>query len=137
MISDFEAADGIYIVQGKHQLDLHNNFAFEEVRYSVVDRTVSLRWTRRPEDWVPPDSPATIRLTFEGVLEFRFVGRDPKMPITEDDCLHTMGYLTDEAWSKGNVVETKKPEPDWLTAFAFQSGAVIAVRAERATAQIG
>ena len=48
-----------------------------------------------------------------------------------------MGYLTDEAWSKGNVVETKKPEPDWLTAFAFQSGAVIAVRAERATAQIG
>jgi hypothetical protein len=137
MLSDFEVVDGIYIVQGDRKLDLHNEFDFQEVRYSVAERSVSLRWRRGSGDWVRGDIPTTLCIEFDGVKEFRFVSRDSKMPFTEDDCLSAMGYLTDEAWSKGNILLKSDAERDWLTAFKFQSGAVIALRAERATARIG
>jgi hypothetical protein len=137
MTSDFEVGHGIYIVQGNYKLDLHNNFAFLEVQYSVADRKASLYWRRRSDNWVPPESPAMLSITFEEVKEFRFLRRDPEMPFTEDDCLSTMGYLTDEPWSQGHVLLTADPERDWLTAFEFQSGAVIALRADRASARIG
>ena len=137
MLSDFEVVDGIYVAQGDHKLDLHNEFDFQEVRYSVAERSASLRWRRGPGDWVRRDLPATLCIEFDGVKEFRFLSRDSKMPFTEDDCLSAMGYLTDEAWSEGRILLTSDPEREWLTAFKFQSGAVIAVRAERATARIG
>ena len=137
MLSDFEVVDGIYIVHGDHKLDLHNEFDFQEVRYSVAERSASLRWRRGSGDWVRRDIPTSLCIEFDGVKEFRFVSRDSEMPFTEDDCLSTMGFLTDEPWSQGNVLLTSDPERDWLTAFAFQSGAVIALRAERATARIG
>jgi hypothetical protein len=137
MTSDFEVVDGIYIVKGNYQLDLHNNFAFVEVRYSVAHCKASLHWSRRPDNWVPPNTPAMLSITFEGVKEFRFLRRDPAMPLTEDDCVSTLGYLTDEPWSEGRVIEAADPRSDWLTAFGFQSGAVIALRADRASARIG
>jgi len=137
MTSDFQVVGGIYVVQGDHKLDLHNEFDFQEVRYSVAERSASLLWRRGTGDWVRRDLPASLSIEFEGVKEFRVVSRDPEMPFTEDDCLSTMGYLTDEPWSKGNILLTADPERDWLTAFEFQSGAVIALRAERATARIG
>ena len=137
MTSDFEVADGIYIVQGKHQLDVHNNFAFQELRYSVAERRAALLWKRRPDPWVPTNTPAMLSIIFEEVKEFRFVRRDPEMPFTEDDCVSAIGYLTDESWSKGAILLGANPEPHWLTAIEFQSGAVIALRADRATARIG
>ena len=136
MTSDFTVAGGIYLVQGSHELDLHNDFAFQDVRYSVAERTASLRWTRLTAAWVRPTTPAAVCITFEGVSEFRFAPRDPAMPFTEDDCVSTMGYLTDEPWSKGEVLISDEPERNWLTALEFQSGAVIALRADRATARI-
>jgi len=137
VISDFEVEGSIYVVQGDHKLDLHNDFDFQEVRYSVAERSVSLRWRRGSGDWVRRDIPTTLCIEFDGVKEFRFVSRDSKMPFTEDDCLSAMGYLTDEALSEGRILLTSDPERDWLTAFKFQSGAVIALRADRATARIG
>lgn len=136
MTSDFTVDGGIYVVQGTHELDLHNDFAFEDVRYSVAERTATLRWSRRTAAWVRPKTPAAVSITFEGVSEVRFAPRDPAMPFTEDDCISTMGYLTDEPWSKGEVLISDEPGRDWLTAFEFQSGAVIALRAERAVARI-
>jgi hypothetical protein len=135
--SDFEVAHGIYIVQGQYRLDLHNNFAFQEVQYSVADRRASLLWRRRADGWVPANTPAMLSITFEGVKEFRFVRRDPEMPFTEDDCVSAIGYLTDEPWSQGNILLEADPNADWLTAFEFQSEAVIALRADRANARIG
>ena len=137
MMSDFEVVDKIYVVQGDHKLDLHNDFDFQEVQYSVAQRSASLRWRRGSGDWVRRDLPPTLHIQFDGVKEFRFLSRDSKMPFTEDDCLSAMGYLTDEAWSEGRILLTSDPEREWLTAFKFQSGAVIALRAERAIARIG
>ncbi|HEX9128373.1 MAG TPA: hypothetical protein VF850_04355 [Gemmatimonadaceae bacterium] len=82
------------------------------------------------------DLPTTLCIEFDGVNEFRFVSRDSEMPFTEDDCLSTMGFLTDDPRSAGTILLTSEPEGHWLTAFKFQSGAVIALRAERATARI-
>jgi hypothetical protein len=137
MTSDFEVIDGIYILQHNYKLDLHNNFAFVELQYSVADRKASLHWRRRPENWVPADSPAMVSITFEEVREFRFLRRNPEMAFTEDDCLSTIGYLNEETWSGGHVLLTPDPDHDWLTALEFQSGAIIALRAERANARVG
>lgn len=136
MTTDFEMVGGIVLVQGKYQLDLHNFFDFQEVRYSVAERSASLEWKRGPYDPGGPDEPAMVRIQFQGVREFRFLPRDAAMPFTEDACLHAMGALTDEAWSKGRVLPMSVSNDDWLTAFEFQSGAVIALKADHARASI-
>lgn len=38
MHRDFEMKTGIYLVQSPHELDLHNNFDFQDLRYSVADK---------------------------------------------------------------------------------------------------
>ena len=43
---DFNIKLGIYLVQPPHELDLHNNFDFQELRYSVAERTLCLQWRR-------------------------------------------------------------------------------------------
>ena len=134
-MSNFEMVGGIYLVQGPHELDLHNVFDFKEVRYSVAERTVSLLW-EHPSKTLGDNDPAKATITFEGVREFRFRGRDSEMPFTEDDCLSAMGYQSDQPWSEGNVLLSEDTEEDWLHAFEFQSGALIAVRADRANARI-
>ena len=75
---------------------------------------------------------------FREVSEFRFLPRDAKLPFTEDDCVNTFGYWTDEDWADGVIITepTQTPDPSWLTAIDFMSGAVIAVQAVSAHARI-
>ena len=40
MHCDFKITSGIYLSQSPHELDLHNDFDFQAVHYSVADRTV-------------------------------------------------------------------------------------------------
>ena len=138
MRRDFEIKDGIYLSQPPHELDLHNNFDFCGLHYSVEERTLSLHWRRSKGDWVAAGTPASVNVEFREVSEFRFLPRDAKLPFTEDDCVITFGYWTDEAWSDGVIMTdpTKAPDPRWLTAIDFMSGAVIAVQAASAHAQI-
>jgi len=138
MKRDFDIVDGIYLVQSKHELDLHNNFDFLGFNYSVENRTLLLNWKRSNGDWVAPETPQSLNVEFREVSEFRFMPRDAEIPFTEDDCLNSFGYWVDEDWAEGVImVETKQtPEPSWLTAIDFMSGAVIAVQAKSANAQI-
>ena len=71
-------------------------------------------------------------------FEFRFRPRDSAMPFTEDDCVSSFGYWTDEDWAHGVIVAepSQRPDPKWLTAVDFMSGAVIAVQAASAHARI-
>jgi hypothetical protein len=64
--------------------------------------------------------------------------RSAALPFSEDDCLNAFGYWTDEDWADGVVVieGDKEPDPRWLTAVEFMSGAVIAVKAASAEAVI-
>ncbi len=138
MNRDFGIRIGIYLVQPPHELDLHNNFDFRDLHYSVGDRTLLLRWRRSEREWASLQAPATVSVEFRGVSEFRFHPRDPKIPFTEDDCLRTFGYWTDDGWADGVIVcdPPQAPDPSWLTAIDFMSGAVIAVQADSAHARI-
>jgi hypothetical protein len=138
MRRDFEIMGGIYLVQHPHELDLHNNFDFQGLDYSVQDRTVLLHWRRSPGDWVADDTPASVTVEFREVSEFRFLPRDAELPFTEDDCVSEWGYWTDEEWAKGVVMIDPAPAPDprWLTGIHFMSGATIVVQASSAHARI-
>ena len=138
MHRDFEITCGIYLSQPPHTLDLHNNFDFCGFCYSIEDRTLSLQWKRSKRDGIPVGIPASVCVEFREVSEFRFLPRDAKFPFTEDDCVSTFGCWTDEEWADGVIVvdPSQTPDPRWLTAIDFMSGAVIAVQAASAHAQI-
>jgi len=52
--------------------------------------------------------------------------------------MDSFGYWTDEDWIEGVIIldPTQAPDPEWLTAIGFMSGAIIAVRADSAHAKI-
>jgi len=138
MRRDFEIRDGIYLSQPPHELDLHNNFDFCSLHYSVEDRTLKLHWRRSTGDWVAAGTPASVSVEFREVSEFRFLPRDAELPFTEDDCVSTFGYWPDEARAGGVIMPdpTHTPDPHWLTAIHFMSGATIAVQATSAHARL-
>jgi hypothetical protein len=133
---DFTFKGGIYLIQGDHELDLHNNFDFVEVRYSVRDRTASLSWIGGSNGSTTVENPVSARVDFFEVSAFRFMPRDPELPFTEDACLNSAGYWIDEEWCDGVMIPESEPSPEWFTAFEFMSGAIIALKASRATATI-
>jgi hypothetical protein len=136
MRRDFTITDGIYLCQPPHELDLHNDFDFLGVDYSVEARAAALRWRRANREGVPPAMPQSLTVTFHDVSEFRFTPRDPELPFSEDDCMNAFGYWADEDWVKGIILvpDGKEPDPRWLTAVEFMSGAVILVQASSANA---
>ena len=138
MKRNFDIVDGIYLVQPPYELDLHNNFNFTGLHYSVKDRTLLLIWRRSDAGWVAHGTPGSVNLEFREVSEFRFLPRSAEFPFTEDDCVNSFGYWTDEDWADGVIViePGQSPDPTWLTAIDFMSGAVIAVQAASAHARI-
>lgn len=144
MKEHFTLKNSIYLVTGSEELDLHNNYDFVGISYSIADRVLVLRWLRSPGDWVTHDSPAEIELEYRDVQRFEFRPRDPEMPFTEDDCLSGAGYYCDagwpdsvsSGWESGVFSTAADPEEDWLRAFQFWSGAIVVVRAGEAYAKI-
>jgi hypothetical protein len=136
MEEHFKLKDSIYLVADGHELDLHNNFDFQGVDYAIQNRTVRLQWRKGLGEWVPKDDPSEVSLTYADVSRFEFHPRDPGMPFTEDDCLSDAGYWTDDDWADGVFTTEGDPEPKWLRAFQFQSGAIILIHAAEAHATI-
>jgi hypothetical protein len=136
MIEDFTITHAIYLLSGEYSLDLHNDYVFFDVAYSVGERRAILTWHRCNGDWVPASMPMHVELVFHGVSRFHFIHRDPEMPFTEDSCLSNAGFWTDEEWCDGVINFDAPPASNWLRAFAFQSGAIIAILADEAKAII-
>ena len=138
MNRNYEIVDGIYLVQESYELDLHNNFDFKNLEYSIAERKLVLSWVRSKGDWVNLDTPKALSIEFKEVSEFRFMPRDTEMPFTEDDCINSIGYWVDEDWAEGIIMvePNQKAEPHWLTAIDFMSGAVLAVHAVSANAKV-
>ena len=138
MKRNYEIVDGIYLVQGSYELDLHNNFDFKGFDYSVEKRELVLSWQRSQGDWVSTDTPQALTIEFREVSEFRFMPRDSEVPFTEDDCINSFGYWADEDWAEGVIMvePNQTAEPQWLTAIDFMSGAVLAVQANSANATV-
>lgn len=133
MQANFKFRDSIYIVFENLEIDLHNDYLFTRLEYSVIDRSVELHWKRSSGNWVKPDLPSNITLKFDEVSKFEFKPRDSDIPFTEDDCLSSVGYLTSEDWCDGIFWTECLPENDWMQAFEFMSGAIIALHAGKSS----
>lgn len=138
MNRDFEIRDSIYLAQGPHILDLHNCYDFTGLQYSVEHCSLCLNWRRSQRDGISLSLPSSLSIEFRNVGEFRFLPRNAALPFSEDDCLRGFGYWTDEDWSDGIMIlgPDQEPDPAWLTAIDFMSGAIVIVRSESAHATI-
>jgi hypothetical protein len=99
MRRDFEISQGIYLVQGAHELDLHNDFDFLGLDYSAEHRQLLLRWRRSQGEWVATGTPSSVSIEFREVSQFCFQPRDTAQSFTEDDCERSVGYWRDEDWA--------------------------------------
>lgn len=101
MEEHFTLKNSIYLIAGGEELDLHNNYDFVGLDYSIADRVLILRWLLSPGDWVTLNSPSEVELEYRDVARFEFRPRDPEMPFTEDDCLWDAGYWREAGWPDG------------------------------------
>ena len=129
---NFSWSQGAYICANSQKLDLHNDYDFLGFTYDVEAQSVSLRWRRGLGDWVDGDQPEKIRLSVFDVHYFKFVPRDPKMPRTEDKCLASFGYDSDEDGVDGQFWTVGPADPGWRWSLEFQSGAELVVGGSRA-----
>lgn len=139
MHRDFKIKMGIYLVQSPHELDIHNWYDFQELRYSVAERTCSFMWRRSDRDGIPSSLPTAATIEFRGVTELRFQPCDPERPFTEDDCVRNFGYWSDEDWAEGSVMicdGSSMIDTQSLNAIEFMSGAIVIVQADSAHATI-
>lgn len=138
MRRDFKIVDGITLLQGSHVLDLHNDFDFKSLDYSVAQHKLALHWQRSEREVVSSGLASRLSLKFDKVSEFRFMPRDSEKPFTEDECVNSFGYWPDQDWAEGLIVlePHQEAEPQWLTAIDFMFGAVLAVQAQTVNAKI-
>lgn len=133
---NFSWSDCIHIAVKDATLDLHNAFGFLSFEYNVANRTASLSWRRRSREGVDPDLPRGIRIDFFDVDYLKVEPRDPDVPFSEDDCLDSFGYDSDEGWTDGQFWVDGPAEPAWRWSFVFRSGAEIVIGGARATLTI-
>jgi hypothetical protein len=144
MEEHFTIKKSIYLVAGGEELDLHNNYDFVGLDYSIANRVLVLRWLRSSGDWVSLDAPSEVKLEYRDVARFEFRPRDPEMPFTEDDCLWSAGYWREAGCpdgiasgsDSGVFFTDAEPEEGWFRSFQFHSGAIVLVGAGEAHAKI-
>lgn len=134
--TNFSWSKSIDICVDGLELDMHNCFDFRRMTYDVQERSVTLEWARGSGAWVSAALPRTVTLIMIGVSEVRVHPRDAAMPFSEDDCLSSFGYDTDEDWAHGQFWVEDTPDPGWRWSFQFQSGAEIQVSGDTATVRI-
>ena len=131
---DFAWERSIYLVQDNTKFDLHNDFDFQSFSYDVENRTAVLVWSRGTGEWVQSSLPNVLRLEMTGITEVRISPRNPKIPFTEDNCLSSFGYASDDDWTDGQFWVDSRPDESWRWSFLFMSGAAIEIAGERAKA---
>lgn len=133
---NFLWSNSIYLHIGRLKLDLHNDYDFKKVIYDIEQRSVLLEWHRGSGEWVSNALPHQIQILMTEIYGFRVLPRDPKMPVSEDNCLNSFGYDCDEDWADGQFWVDSAPEPEWRWSFLFQSGMEIQVDGESASVTV-
>lgn len=122
--------DNIGLQVGDMYLDLHNNFDFQAIKYSIDKREIRLSWKKHSGDWVPEKDPRIIELEFHGVTRFKMKERNPDIPFSEDDCLNTIGFLPPDMWDHIDGYSPHQPSAEDDLLMDFMSGAALKIRAE-------
>jgi len=114
--------------------DLHNFYAASAINYVALERTLTLRFARHPEDWVPPEEARQITVTFHEVSYFSAEGRDPDL--AEDDCvLHAIGTVEPDVETESFYLSDNIPADQHLVV-CFASGLTLRIQAEEARCEI-
>jgi len=123
--------DFIALERGTDRFDLHNSFDFQGLSYNSAQRTLELTWCRGRGEWVKATEPAGLSLFFSGVYLFKTQERDPAIPLTEDDCLDSLGFLWDDLVAEMRSFTSNSPKDGCthLTA-TFMSGFSVKVGAD-------
>ena len=131
------AEDFVAIEYKTDRFDLHNNFDFQGLSYSPVQRTLELNWRRGLGEWVRPTEPSDLSISFTGVYLFKTQERDPALPFTEDACLDSLGFMWDDLATEMRAFTSNQPR-DGCTHFTanFMSGFSVKVGAESAILQV-
>lgn len=131
------AEDSITIERGPDRFDLHNNFDFQCMSYAPAQGTLDLNWRRATGDWVKPSDPSGLSLIFAGVYLFKAQERDPEVPITEDGCLDSLGFMRDELLAEMGAFTSHRPAEGCSHLIAnFTGGLSIKVGAASVTLHI-
>ena len=105
---------------------------FINLSYDITEKLIALEWQRGTGDWVNLSLPHLISLRISDVYHLEVKPRDPEIPFSEDDCLSSFGYRSNENWCDGQFWTDKEPDVNWKWSFEFQSGAEIIVGAKSA-----
>ena len=123
--------DCIALERGADYFDLHNNFDFKGLAYSSAQRTLDLFWQRGTGDWIKATEPEKLRLVFSEVYLFKTHERDVDFPFTEDDCLDSIGFLSNDMLAEMGSFTSNKPKEGRTHLIAiFMSNFSIKVGAE-------
>ena len=126
---NFRFDAGYALIWDGRRIDLHNNFLFDGLDYSVKDGAVSLSWRRSQGQWVDEIDPPRFKIVFTNVGLLRMeasLGPEPSGPTT----LEFAGYLNaaDEGVMNG-FLERNEVSESYHFIFAFEGGLAIKIGA--------
>lgn len=126
--------DNLGVERNGKQYDLHNCFSFVSIFYDIVNRELSLRWSKAVGDHVPVDLPDELLFEFTGVSLFEAYERDASRPFEEDEYLEVIGFVGNTPLGDigGNYSHVATEGCDQLS-LEFKSGFTIRFKAEAAT----
>lgn len=108
-------------------IDLHNHFHFRSITYDVLKRKLNLVWVRN--EYASDKDPLSVNISFSCVSHFSSIPRDANIPYSEDDCVHSIGYIgKNERTEDFYLLDT--PGEDLHIVMAFHSGFMLRVYAD-------
>ncbi len=135
LFSNFKIEDSFSAIEvdGEHR-DLHNNFIFRSLHYDISKKKLTLDWQRRSEDWVSSSDPESLKLVFTAVSLLKAQERDADSPDSEDDCLSSLGFISNELMDEVEGYSHTTPSKDSSHLnICFMSGFALKIGAEKAS----
>lgn len=119
-------------VDGRH-IDLHNNFDFENVEYSIKKNRVSVSWVKTIGDWVQADEPEHVRIVFENVLFFK-IQTGSSGTHKDRRTLSFIGYLhPEDVELMDGCLDESEATFTYHMIFVFEDGLAIKIFSDKAT----
>ena len=113
-------SDNISLNWQGHNLDLHNDFDFEALKYNPLRRQAILSWMRSSAQWVEKAALPGLKLIFKNVSFFHVKERDTTFPLEEDKQLQSVSFHPIAARDDFDSIYLQSSPADDLT-FFFQS----------------
>jgi len=118
-------------VGGRH-IDLHNNFDFESIEYSIRQNRLSMTWAKVTGDWVQIDVPEYVKIEFDNVV-FLKIQTDSYDKNDDKGTLSFIGYLHPEDVDlMDGCLDESEANSNYHMIIAFEGGLAIKIFSEKA-----